>query len=86
MSIKHFENLWEESEALGIEAGQLDLIGSKVSDDVKIITEALAANNFGQALFHLCGISAKLNINSYAALEEYNQEMKQKILEAQEEE
>ena len=97
-TVLHFEGLWEIAEEIGLQRNPEGLL----KEDVTAVGEALAelqtaSKNgmlqdpdneiiFGRALFHFCGIAQKLNINSYMALIDYIQSLKQEELDETEEE
>lgn len=78
--MKHFEDLWNECEKFCIENDVREL-----NIDLNYVQENLAENRIGQILLLLTKLSAKHNINVYAALQEALQEEKQKFLDSQEE-
>ena len=72
--MKHFEELWENGELLSIQTDTTD-ISIKIEEICKSlnlllmdINSADQQRNFGKILFKLCGISYKLNINTFSAL------------------
>lgn len=70
--IKHFESLWEDAEILAAQTEKSD-VASKAKLAITEITNLLDSSKdcestFGKILFQLCGMSQKLNINTYVAL------------------
>lgn len=81
--IKHFEDLWEESEEFSKENRakntEEDLI-NKILTELETIkntkNELYKAESFGLLLFELSALSYKLNINVYAALKAAIEDLK----------
>lgn len=81
---KHFEQLWEESEALSNVDGEStailleDLI--KGCKQLQSSPEEFIKSSFGHMLFIMTSLSKKLNINAYEALQNSMNDIRQEIL------
>lgn len=77
--IKHFEQLYEESEKLSEKYdGE---VFSEISSIIKIWqNEGCSQKEFGKVLFLLCRISHKNNYNAYEALENAMDEFRAEIM------
>ena len=77
--VKHFENLWEEVEKFAIQASPKKTT-SDIVDELKTKVFGLTTNvegaDLGVILFHLCELSIRLNVNTYAALQKELQDRK----------
>lgn len=76
--MKHFEELWEESEKVAVEfiASPEDAI-KKIIELTGSINHSNKNDNIGLILLNLCYLSAKLDVNTYLAL--YDQMMDAKV-------
>lgn len=73
--MKHFENLWEESESVASKAIMdsknelIDSISNLLNDYKKIENESTKLRKYGEILFKLSKLSSIDNINVYKALQ-----------------
>ena len=76
---KHFEQLWEEAERVAVELYP-GTSQEKIDNIIKACQELRVnddQNVFGRLLFWMCAFSQQENINSYTALVDYLQEIKE---------
>lgn len=85
MSIKHFENLWEDAEKL---TGSLEQdLASSISgaaahlEMMKNCPTNMYDYHVGMLLFNICSISRILNVNTYTALQKMITDKKAEMLE-----
>lgn len=70
---KHFESLWEDAEILSaqIEKSEIPERAKFIINEINALVDVSRSDKeaiFGKILFHLCGISQKFNVNTYASL------------------
>lgn len=84
--MKHFEQLWNEAEKLSLEShthSSTDELAKELQEIALAwvtYTDEQRAAGTGTILYQLCALSARLRVNTFAALQEAIQDEKTKIL------
>lgn len=66
--VKHFEELWEEAEAVSSKNEIPDVQQQLHSEIDKLFSKEDLGYSFGRILYLLCYLSFKWNVNTFAAL------------------
>lgn len=79
--IKHFEELWEETEKVSSKEEIPDIQQQLHTEIDKLFSKEDLGSSFGRILYLLCNLSFKWNVNTFAALLRENQNNKMDFME-----